>query len=225
MPQTLRALVTAGGTQEPIDDVRVITNRSRGFFGEAICKALLAAHVETTLLGSKDVVSRVAAKYPALHCESFTNFKSIDARLASYRDNPFDLVFMAAAIADYSPLPIEGKISSEQDELVIRLKKNPKLIARLRQDYGLRCFLVGFKLLSQVSEQTLIEVGRAQLAKNQLDLTVANDLARLHGSEHPIVLLTSSGETLHIEGERHNVATRLVAESLQRRAMQLDQSI
>lgn len=217
----LRAVVTAGGTKEPIDDVRVLTNVSRGWFGVAITAALLERGVEVDLLGSEEAL-RVAkddlGAPSGLRPVPFRSTADLQRALEAATASPPDLLFMAAAVADYIPEPRAGKIRSDQDELVIRLKKAPKLIASLRERCGEATFLVGFKLLSRVPRAELVAAARKQAETNRLDLVVANDLAELQGDLHPVTLVTREGGAERVEGERASVARELVDVALRRRA-------
>lgn len=214
----LRALVTAGGTREPIDDVRVLTNISSGRFGVAIARALAAAGVETTLVGSRDAIAMLGPTDSAIERVRFTTFRDLAETLAAAATNSArpDLVLMTAAVADYSPVPTEGKLHSDADELVIRCVRNPKLIAAFREQFGVRTFLVGFKLLSRASRTDLITAAREQVHRNRSNLTVANNLNDLRGDRHPIILVTPEGGAIPIDETKDEVATQLVAFILRR---------
>ncbi len=216
MAEALRALVTAGGTREPIDDVRVITNLSTGRFGRALADALAACGVETQILGGQVLKETPLADGVGL--EVFGSFADLDVRLfrliAAQRP---DIVLMAAAVSDYSPERFVGKLSSQADEQQLFLRRNPKLLARLRKACGPDCSLVGFKLMSGVEPAVLEATARAQLFANDLDVCVANDLAHLGDAQHPVLAVVAEG-TFSIEGAREDVAARLVELLLTRRA-------
>lgn len=222
----LRALVTAGGTREPIDDVRVLTNISSGRFGVAIARALAAAGVETTLVGSRDAIAMLGPTDGAIERVRFTTFRNLAETLAAAATNSArpDLVCMTAAVADYSPVPTEGKLRSDTDELVIRCIRNPKLIAAFREQFGIRTFLVGFKLLSRASREELINRARTQLQEYRLNLVVANDLTAIRGGRRTIILVTPEGGAITIEGTTDEVAARLVAFVLRRTEVRWGQS-
>lgn len=213
----LRALVTAGGTREPIDDVRVVTNLSRGAFGASIAKALADRGVEVTLLGSKELLRSPERLDPRLTLAPFDAFADLSTSLSRLAPG-MDLVFMAAAVADYSPVREgAGKLSSSSDELVVRMTKNPKILSTLRDLCGIGATLVGFKLLSNVSPAELAEVARRQVVSARLDLTVANDLQQLGDARHPIVLVDAEGPVASFDAPRDEVAERLVDAVLRRR--------
>ncbi|MDA9472690.1 phosphopantothenate--cysteine ligase [Enterococcus sp. 5H] len=87
----------------------------------------------------------------------------------------------------------EKKIPSGTDRLLLFLKKNPKIIAMLKEQQP-NAILVGFKLLVGVSEEELIRVGRSILNKNHCDFVLANDLEQIHGAQHQGYLIDSAGE-------------------------------
>ncbi len=210
-PIRLRAVVTAGGTREPIDDVRYVGNFSSGRFGAAIATALAENGVETTLLGSQEMLRHPELLDPRLELVSFSSFEDLDRELTQLIEaGPPDLLLMVAAVSDYTPVRQPGKIRSDADELVIRMTRNPKLLATLRDRCGPQSFLVGFKLLSHVPPERLIEVAREQVSRERLDLTVANDLRDLQAGRHPVTLVPASGDTVQFDGDKPEVALALV---------------
>jgi 8-oxo-dGTP pyrophosphatase MutT (NUDIX family) len=116
VPEPLRALVTCGGTREPVDDVRVITNLSRGRFGATIVRALLAAGVEVTVLGSREALALLEDEPGPLTRVGFGSFADLAAALEQHTETPPDLLFMAAAVSDYTPVKAAGKLRSDADQ-------------------------------------------------------------------------------------------------------------
>lgn len=86
------------------------------------------------------------------------------------------------------------KIPSGTDRLLLFLKKNPKIIAMLREKQP-QAVLVGFKLLVGVSTEELIRVGESILSKNKCDFVLANDLEDIQGDHHKGILIDSAGQT------------------------------
>ena len=133
---------------------------SRGASGASIAKALADRGVEVTLLGSKELLRTPERLDPRLRLAPFDAFADLSTALSRLAPG-MDLVFMAPAVADYSPVREgAGKLSSAKDELVVRMTKNPKLLSSLRDLCGIGATLVGFKLLSNVSPTELAEVAR-----------------------------------------------------------------
>lgn len=204
----LRAVVTAGGTREPIDDVRVLTNLSTGRFGLALARALAARGVQVVLLAGQGVQ---VEGLDGIEVIRFGSASDLRERLESALAQPTDLVLMAAAVADYAPEPTQGKIRSSHDELVLRMRKVRKILPTLREQAP-NAVLVGFKLLSGVTAEELVAVAQKQNARNRLDLTFANDLAELGGATHPGWLVGDA--VVRLEGARDRVAAEVVARCL-----------
>lgn len=202
----LTAIVTAGGTREPIDDVRVVSNLSSGRLGAAIAIALIEQGVRTTLITGGIVP---AMNHRGLTVVQIRSTVDLQAALDSALETPPSLLFMAAAVSDYAPVPHQGKIRSNTDELVIRMTKNPKILPTLRA----RCpdsVLVGFKLLSGVTKSELVGVAHQQAVDNHLDATVANDLQDLTPDCHPAVLVRPGTDPISISGTKTQLAYKLV---------------
>jgi len=116
-------------------------------------------------------------------------------------------VLLAAAVSDYGPEtgPLDdcriprGKISSSQDELTIRLKPLPKIIAQVKQ-WNPDVFLVGFKLLVDASEEDLAAAAKKQIDSAGSDLVVANDMRDLKMGAHRLHLFTKDGLLKTLDG-------------------------
>lgn len=202
----MRAVVTAGGTSEPIDDVRVVTNLSSGRTGLGIARALRERGVEVVLLAGPRVDAR---DIPAdVQTVRFGSAAELEAAL--HAQPAPDLLFMAAAVADYSPVPHEGKLSSDADELVIRMRRNPKLLAGLRERWGEGSFLVGFKLLSGNDPDPLLAAARRQIQAYGVDLVFANLLQEVGRDSHAGWMVLPGGGSVRLEGARDEVARELV---------------
>ncbi len=216
----MRALITAGGTAEPIDAVRVITNLSTGRFGAALANALHRRGVDVTLLASHALMAHPAWVAPGIRREAFGSFTDLATLLHTHAARSPDLLFMAAAVSDYSPVPHPGKLSSDAEELVIRLRRNPKLLPGLRERCGPETFLVGFKLLAGASRSNLVTAARHQIEAGRLDLTVANDMDTLRGGLHPVTLVEPGRPVVDHWGPKDHsaayVADRALARSLDR---------
>jgi 8-oxo-dGTP pyrophosphatase MutT (NUDIX family) len=217
----MRALITAGGTSEPIDDVRVITNTSTGRFGAALADALVRRGIEVTLLTSRATVDRPGWVDERVRRVGFGSFADLQEALDRETRSPPDLLFMAAAVSDYSPVPHVGKLRSDADEIVIRMRRNPKLLATLRERCGPDTWLTGFKLLSGVERSTLLAVARRQRETAGLDMTVANDLATFAPDRHPVAVVSGRRVDDHCGDKASSaafVADRALAGLLARRA-------
>lgn len=208
----IRAVITAGGTSEPIDDVRVVTNFSTGRFGAALAGALAARGVQVTLIASRALASHPQWIDPRVDVVPFGSTAELQAAMHAATLLPPDVLFMAAAVSDYTPVPVAGKIRSNADELVVRMVRTPKILPTLRARCGDGTLLCGFKLLSGVPSDELIAVARAQIASANLDLCLANDLQELDG-HHPAWIVTET-EARHVEGSKADTAAALADHAL-----------
>jgi phosphopantothenate-cysteine ligase len=120
-----------------------------------------------------------------------------------------DVVFLAMAVSDFEPEPRRGKLSSEEDSLVVHCRRTPKVIRSVR-DWSPSVYLVGFKLLSRVSTEELIHQAEAACTINRADLTVANDLQTLVAGRHTVHLVRP-GHPAEALGPGPDLADRLVA--------------
>ena len=167
----LKILITSGGTTEPIDDVRVITNRSTGRTAAQLADKLIESGVEVTYLRSTQ------AAQPNHFCpqHEFSDFLSLQKRLeALLKDENFDFVIHAAAVSDYSVEAFAGKINSDDEQVTLTLKKNPKLI-NLIKTYSPNAKLIGFKLTSRADEATIRQKVNSLFENAKCDFVIQND--------------------------------------------------
>ena len=125
--ERLRAIVTAGGTAEPIDDVRAITNFSTGRFGHALAAELAGNNTDTVELCPSSTVQRLGRE-DGVRYEHFDTTDSLRHLLVERTESP-DIILHAAAVSDYRPVRSSGKLSSEQESLTIQLERTPKIIS------------------------------------------------------------------------------------------------
>ncbi len=163
-------LVNAGPTSEPIDPVRVITNRSSGRMGFAIAEVAARRGAEVVLVSGP-----VALPTPwgVQRIDVETAIEMREAVLAALPRAT--IAILAAAVADYAPSRAEGtKIKREKrDALTLELVKNPDILAEVVMRREGRT-IVGFA----AETDDLLENARAKLARKGCDLIVANDVSR-----------------------------------------------
>jgi phosphopantothenoylcysteine decarboxylase/phosphopantothenate--cysteine ligase len=164
-----RILVTAGPTQEPIDPVRYVGNRSSGKMGYAIANAAAQRGAAVVLVSGP--VSLPAPRN--VHRVAVTTAEEMyDAVQREF--SSVDLVVMAAAVADFAPVgPSDSKIKREAlkgETITLELRRNPdilKTIARQKKQQ----LLVGFAL----ETENEVENARRKLREKQLDMVVVNN--------------------------------------------------
>jgi phosphopantothenoylcysteine decarboxylase/phosphopantothenate--cysteine ligase len=170
--QGKHVVVTAGGTQEPIDPVRVISNRSSGKQGFALAQEALDQGADVTLIAAPTglpipIGARVVPVGSAAEMES--------AVLAACQTA--DALLMAAAVADFTPShPAGQKIKKQAGAPVFELKPTNDILAAVaaqRAQSGRPRVVVGFA----AETQNLLENAQAKLQAKNLDLIAANDVS------------------------------------------------
>lgn len=181
----IKVLVTAGGTQEPIDTVRVISNLSSGRTGVTLAETLEHMGFAVTLLQAHGS----AKTNQVAHKEYFSSFKSLDEKMKQLLGTgDYTHVIHAAAVSDYSVDSIEvagtkyspfevKKISSNAENMDIHLKRNHKIVDRLR-DYAKNKDLkvIAFKLTSHASAEEKKTAVDKLFKSAHADFVVHNDL-------------------------------------------------
>ena len=204
-----RVVVTAGGTQEPIDPVRFLTNRSSGRMGYAIAEAARDRGAQVTLISGLSSLPRPAGV-------DFVSARTAAEMLEKVLPacDGADLLVMAAAVADYRVAePSTHKLKKIEDEgLVLQLVKNPDILRLVGERYGARGLpvRVGFAAESE----NLIDHARAKLRDKQVDMIVANDITAPgsgFGTEtNQVVLVHAGGEEELPLLPKYDVAMRVL---------------
>ena len=167
----LRVLVTAGPTQEKIDPVRYITNRSSGKMGYAIAEAAARRGAKVTLVTGPVNLS-VPEGMEAVHILSTQDlFDTMTARCPE-----MDIVIQAAAPADFTPAVVaDQKIKKHGDgDLTLTLRQTPDVAAQVGKLKKPGQVLVGFA----AETNDVLENAQGKLKKKNLDMIVANDVTK-----------------------------------------------
>lgn len=214
-------VITAGGTIEKIDSVRSIRNTSSGKLGANIANELKAKYgdeCEVYYISNKDSI-KPNCEYNWIETDTTLSVKSAIEDLLS--KTKVDVFVHSMAVADYFVSGIESdgeffstedllksKLSSSNDEIKVVLNKTPKLISLIK---GIQphIFLVGFKLLNDVPEEELFNVGFNLLRKNRCNLVVANDLTTIKAGNHTGMFIVPEKKYEKVVG-KENVSKHLV---------------
>lgn len=206
----LHVLVTAGGTAEPVDGVRVLTNTSTGRTG-----ANLAAYLSGR--GHDVVLLRAGSAQSAAGCreETFQCFADLDAALTRLLGGEhFDAVIHAAAVGDFSieAVVIDGraqppgaaKLATGEAPVSLRLKPNPKLVDTLRaRSRNSQLQVVAFKLTHGASVALADEAVQVLFAHSGADWVVHNDLTeRTGGDDFPATVHGPDGAAVRCATRR-----------------------
>jgi phosphopantothenoylcysteine decarboxylase/phosphopantothenate--cysteine ligase len=202
-----RVLITSGGTKVPIDGVRSITNTSTGATGAALASHFAGAGYDVTLLHACDAIVPELTAGP-MTLRPFTSFDDLaDALGEVLAGRSFDAIIHLAAVSDYDldhvvvdgrPVTLDAGRKIDTGEVMeIHLKRNPKLLAQLKDLAGGNPVVVGFKLTSGATSEQRAEAVRA--VAEGTDLVVHNDVSELGEGRHPATVYRS-GDGLDVVG-------------------------
>lgn len=194
-------LVIAGSTAEPIDDVRVITNRSSGATGIALAQSAFERGGDVELWMGKSQV-------PLPDFISSKPFQTTHDLLDMVRELNHDIVIMPAAVSDFTTEKKDGKIMSGNPKLTLDLVPGPKVIQRIRERSD--CFLVGFKAEVNVGSEELVSRARSRLAETGLDMIVANDITETTLDENHVYILTKDDNVREFSGRKVEMAEAIL---------------
>ncbi len=202
-----RVLVTGGPTQEPIDPVRFITNRSSGKMGYALARVARRRGAEVVL-----VTGPISLPNPGSDIEVIAVRTAEEMRKAVLESlEGCTVVIKAAAVSDYRPKTISHqKLKKDGAYESLELEKTKDILAEIGRRKGKR-ILVGFA----AETENLIGNARKKMAEKHLDLIVANDIT---GPEAGFGVDTNQVKILHASGEaedlplmsKEEVATRIL---------------
>jgi phosphopantothenoylcysteine decarboxylase/phosphopantothenate--cysteine ligase len=202
-PRTLtgrRVLVVNGATQEPLDAMRVLSNRSTGRTGAALAREAwrLGADVEHWFAHGETELPRVPTR----------RFSSVGDLLAMAKDaRGFDAVLVPAALSDFAAEAAPGKIPSAAPP-TLRLRAAPKALPALRTAFD--GALVSFKAEAGVSEAQLVERARSSGKANGCAFVVANLLEDVHAGRSR-TLIVDAQRAEPIEGDAEALARAILA--------------
>jgi phosphopantothenoylcysteine decarboxylase / phosphopantothenate---cysteine ligase len=208
-PQLLRGrtiVVTAGGTEEPIDPVRIITNRSSGKMGFALAEEARQMGATVRL-----IVARTSAPAPPGigRIEALTGVAMASAVRAAMPGA--DALIMAAAVSDFAPAsPSPSKVKRREGGLTLDLHATPDIVASVRKEFP-RAFVVGFALETEDEERGGLE----KLKRKGLDLVAVNNPLRegsaFGSDQNEVTLIDRSGETERLGlRPKHEVARAIL---------------
>jgi len=162
-----RIIVTAGGTQEAIDPVRVITNHSSGKMGYAIAEAGRDLGAEVILITAPTALD-LPSGITTIKVKSTSDMH----KAVTDASGNADAIIMAAAVADFRPAKTKQqkmKKSSKQDQSSIDLEQTEDIISNVSKNL--------IRVAFAAETENLLENAKAKLEKKQVDLVVANDVS------------------------------------------------
>ncbi|WP_312909561.1 bifunctional phosphopantothenoylcysteine decarboxylase/phosphopantothenate--cysteine ligase CoaBC [Natronosalvus caseinilyticus] len=193
-----RVVVTSGATSEPIDPVRVLTNRSSGKMGRAVARTCYALGADVTLIHDGDDVPYADVQAVESAAEM------LEATLEACDEA--DVLVSAAAVGDYTVEASDSKLRSGQD-VTLDLEPTPKLIDRVR-DARPDLPIVAFKAETSGEDEAMIDAARAVLERVDAAFVVAND-ASVMGEDRTRALLVHAENAAEFSGGKDGLAEEI----------------
>ena len=203
-----RAVVSAGGTREPLDDVRFVGNRSSGRMGVAVAEELRRRGAHVTL-----VAANLAIPAPGgMEIVDAPSAADVEREVLARADDA-DVVVMAAAVADYRPAEVvAGKRGKDRSTWTVELEPTTDVLRALGRRGG-NALLVGF---AAESGADAIERAHRKLTDKNANLIVFNDVSRkdigFDAEENEVVLITRDGDRQVGKAPKRAVAAAIVDE-------------
>ncbi|PKL58152.1 MAG: bifunctional phosphopantothenoylcysteine decarboxylase/phosphopantothenate--cysteine ligase CoaBC, partial [Methanomicrobiales archaeon HGW-Methanomicrobiales-5] len=188
-----RVLITSGPCREPVDDVRVLTTRSSGRMGRALALQAYRLGAEVTVV-HRDTFPCV----DNVHIETAEDMRT--AVRDCFSSIGADIYISAAAISDFAPKKIEGKIPSGK-QTHLDLKPLPKLLDEVAKNYSPR--IVAFKL-----GRTEEEKARAMLATGDIEMVLVNTPETMESEQGEYTLLMQDCQSI-IRGTKEQIAAAI----------------
>jgi phosphopantothenoylcysteine synthetase/decarboxylase len=202
----MTVLVTIGPTQEPLDAMRLISNRSTGELGTLLAERFASlGHQVIALRGTGATVSLSRLSHDKIQVIPFTTTEDLRQSLENLaRETQIDAVYHAAAVSDFYLLGAgTGKIPTKQGALTLTLEPTPKLLPKMRAWFP-KARITGWKFEASANKEAAIAAGHTQIAECATDACVVNGPSYGEG----FGLVSSRGEIVHVP-DRDTLCTRL----------------
>lgn len=185
-----KVLVTGGGTMEPLDDVRVITNRGSGKMGKALAEICYRYGADVTFIHSEQSVR----SHLPINSIIFHSTNDL-AEIIKKEVKNADILFHTAAVSDFAADKYAGKIESSK-ELNVELKPTPKIINKVKE-WNPKIMLVGFKAITSSNEDEIRKQSDKLFENSKADVVIVNDVSR-----HDIGFESNENEVYIVTPER-----------------------
>ena len=167
-----KVLISLGGTFEPIDSVRGITNKSSGKMGLAIAKQAYILGAEVTLIVA-NVSVRIPQLFNVIRVETSKEMANVIFEIVE----DYDIFISSAAVSDFEVVQRKNKKIDSKSSLSIDLKPTLKIIRQIKK-VNPNIFLVGFKAEFNITRKELINRAKKQIFDAGTDIVVANDVSQ-----------------------------------------------
>lgn len=206
--QGKRILITSGGTEDPIDDVRVLTNKSSGRMGAALADACAQAGALVTFLTAKNSIQ----PHFSLPIHTFQTYTDLETQL-QYHVPHHDIIIHVAAVSDFTPITQQGKISSK-DNLTLHFTPRKKLYHSIKKQNP-TCTLITFKAEPDMSESAWKKILMNTLQNSDIDVVIGNPINKpnqgFSSEQNEVYIATRKGIFQHIPvNSKQNIAQQIL---------------
>jgi phosphopantothenoylcysteine decarboxylase/phosphopantothenate--cysteine ligase len=198
-----KVLVVTGATVEPIDDMRVVSNRSTGRTGVLLAVEAYRRGADVALIAGS-YVQDVPQHIRTIRYEGVMDlWERIEGA------GSFDVALFPAAISDYIPVREQGKIPSGRDDLIVEMRPSFKVIERFRKKNP-GTLLVGFKAESVGDDDELMRRSYRRLEEVGMDMVVANDLSDVSADRNRVLTIFPDKTVLELAGTKSEIASFII---------------
>ncbi len=194
-------LITLGANQENIDPMRFITNHSSGKMGLSLARAVYLRGGDLSVVHAS--INQAIPYYVESH------YKTLSAQemflKVKEKANQSDVIIMAAAVADYTPLTEEKQKIKKKEDLSLVLKRTQDILKYLGENKKAGQILVGFAAESE----NIIVNAKEKLVKKNLDLIIANDIS-VSQSDYTQAYLISKHSVTEFKGTKFHLAHKII---------------
>ena len=199
-----KILISSGATLEKIDEARAITNLSSGLMGLNLAKMAYTMGAEVTVISGHSNYEFP----PCIKTIKAMNHNEMNKSITSYIEKN-DIYISAAAISDYKPNYIKGKIKKGNENISLELKKTKDILSYIGKNFGHK-LVVGFAAESE----NLIENARRKLVLKNLDIIIANEIKHSMGKTKAKMVIIDQYEDRYLPEAEKEVQSKIILEHI-----------
>ena len=199
-----KILISSGATIEKIDEARAITNLSSGLMGLSLAKMAYTMGAEVTVISGHSNYEFP----PCIKTIKAVNHDEMNKSITSNIEKN-DIYISAAAISDYKPNYIKGKIKKGNENISLELKKTKDILSYIGKNFGHK-LVVGFAAESE----NLIENARKKLVLKNLDIIIANEIKHSMGKTKAKMVIIDQYEDRYLPEAEKEVQSKIILEHI-----------
>jgi phosphopantothenoylcysteine decarboxylase/phosphopantothenate--cysteine ligase len=199
-----RVLIIGGSTEEPIDEVRCLTNKSSGKTAVALAENAFFNGAEVTLWYGQS--KQQPPSY--IPVKSFRTLNDVSELIDQEHLYSFDVIIVCAALADYVPEKNKGKIDSSSNNFSINCRSAEKILPLIRRQAP-DSYIIGFKL--ETDKNNAVKKAKKMRDSYNIDMVVANSIQSLGSSKQEVWIINESDKITDCSGSKNEVARKILS--------------